>query len=96
MEIDQEVISSVILLPSAESFKKGCCQLQTKLCAQRTGYLFKLAQEKVWLGELIVLPWPDVKQQNEQNKTKSSFQLIQEGLLSVTSENMCTNNWLTA
>ena len=26
MEIDQEIISTVILLPSAESFKKGCCQ----------------------------------------------------------------------
>ena len=27
MEIDHEIISTVILLPSAESFKKGCCQL---------------------------------------------------------------------
>ena len=36
-EIDQEIISSAILLPSAESFKKGCCQLQAKLCAQSTG-----------------------------------------------------------
>ena len=25
--IDHEIISTVILLPSAESFKKGCCQL---------------------------------------------------------------------
>ena len=37
MEIDQEIISTVILLSSAESFKKGCCQLQTKVCAQKTG-----------------------------------------------------------
>ena len=29
-EIDHEIISTVILLPSAESFKKGCCQLQGK------------------------------------------------------------------
>ena len=29
MEIDHEIISMVILLPSAESFKKGCCQLQS-------------------------------------------------------------------
>ena len=36
-EIDHEIISTVILLPSAESFKKGCCQLQTKVCAQSTG-----------------------------------------------------------
>ena len=30
VESDQEIISTVILLPSAESFKKGCCQLCTK------------------------------------------------------------------
>ena len=41
MEIDHEIISTVheiistvILLPSAESFKKGCCQLQVKVCAK--------------------------------------------------------------
>ena len=27
VEIDHEIISMVILLPSAESIKKGCCQL---------------------------------------------------------------------
>ena len=37
VEIDHEIISMVILLPSAESFKKGCCQLQAKVCAQSTG-----------------------------------------------------------
>ena len=37
MEIDHEIISTVILLPSTESFKKGCCQLQAKVCAQSTG-----------------------------------------------------------
>ena len=37
MEIDHEIISTVILLPSAESFKKGCCQLQAKVCARSTG-----------------------------------------------------------
>ena len=36
-EIDHEIISTVILLPSAESFKKGCCQLQAKVCARSTG-----------------------------------------------------------
>ena len=30
MEIDHEIISTVILLPSSESFKKGCCQLQAR------------------------------------------------------------------
>ena len=37
VEIDHEIISTVILLPSAESFKKGCCQLQAKVCASSTG-----------------------------------------------------------
>ena len=37
VEIDYEIISTVILLPSTDSFKKGCCQLQAKVCAQITG-----------------------------------------------------------
>ena len=36
LEIDHEIISKAILLPSTESFKKGCCQLQAKLCARGT------------------------------------------------------------
>ena len=52
VEIDHEIISMVILLPSPVSFKKGCCQL----CVHEVlvNCLFKLAQEKVWLGELTV------------------------------------------
>ena len=34
---DHEMISTGILLPSADSFKKGCCQLQAKVCARITG-----------------------------------------------------------
>ena len=37
VEIDHEIISMVILLPSAESFKKGCCQVRAKVCARSTG-----------------------------------------------------------
>ena len=37
LEIDYEIISTVILLPSADSFKKDCCQLQAKVCAGITG-----------------------------------------------------------
>ena len=37
VEIDYKIIISVILLPSAESFKKDCCQLQVKLCTRNTG-----------------------------------------------------------
>ena len=33
VEIDHAIISTVILLPSAVSFKKGYCQLQAKVCA---------------------------------------------------------------
>ena len=37
VEIDSEIISMVILLPSADSFKKGCCRIQAKVCARVTG-----------------------------------------------------------
>ena len=37
LEISCEIMSKVILLLSAESFKVGCCQLQAKVCAQSTG-----------------------------------------------------------
>ena len=45
MEIDHEIIPIVILLSSADSFKKGCCQLQVKVCLL-VNRLFKVAQEK--------------------------------------------------
>ena len=53
VEIDHEIISTVILLPSADLFKKGCCQRKYvhKLLVNR---LLKPAQEKVWLSELTV------------------------------------------
>ena len=54
VEIDHEIISTVILLPSAESFMKGCCQLQAKVCARLlVNCLFKLAEEK------SVVRWTD-------------------------------------
>ena len=57
VEIDHEIISSVILLPSAESFKTGCHSYKRKYVHKVLIYcLFKLAQEKVWLGELTVPP----------------------------------------
>ena len=48
-----EIISTVILLPSAESFKKDCYQLQAKVCARHTA---SLPRKKVWLGELTIPP----------------------------------------
>ena len=43
VEIEHEIISTVILLPSAAFFKKRCCQLQAKVCARITGYPLVLA-----------------------------------------------------
>ena len=55
VEIDHEIISTVILLPSAESFMKGCCQLQAKVCARYwLTACSSLPRKKVWLGELTV------------------------------------------
>ena len=52
VEIDHEMISTVIFLPSADSYKKGCWRKYVhELLVNR---LFKPAQEKVWLGELTV------------------------------------------
>ena len=56
VEIDQ--LSMIILLPSAESFKKGFVTYKRKYVHETlVNYLFKLAQEKVWLGELTIPPW---------------------------------------
>ena len=52
VEIDHEIISTVMLPPSAESLKKGCCQLQGKVCAPACSSL----PRKVWLGELTIPP----------------------------------------
>ena len=43
VEIGHEIISTVVLLPSAKSFKKGCCQLQVKVCARSNGGNFFLS-----------------------------------------------------
>ena len=47
VEIDHEIISTVILLPSVESFKKGCFSYKRKYVHKvLVNRLFKLAQEK--------------------------------------------------
>ena len=56
VEIDHKIMSTVILLPSAESFKKDCCHKRKYVHEVLVNCLFKLAQEKVWLGELTVPP----------------------------------------
>ena len=55
VEIDHEMISTVILLPSADSFKKGFVSYKRKYVHELlVNRLFKPAQEKVLLGELTV------------------------------------------
>ena len=72
VEIDHEMNSTVILLPSADSFKNVVVSYKRKYVHKLlVNRLFKPAQEKVWLGELTVPQWPsmltwDVKQQNKQ------------------------------
>ena len=39
MEIDREIISTVISLSSAVSFKKSSCQFKAKVCARSTGLI---------------------------------------------------------
>ena len=53
VEIDHEMISTVILLPSADSFKSVVVSYKRKYVHELlVSRLFKPAQEKVCLGEL--------------------------------------------
>ena len=55
MEIDHEIISTVILLPSADHSRRVVVSYKRKYVHEvLVNCLFKLAQEKVWLGELTV------------------------------------------
>ena len=55
VEIDHEMISTVILPPSADSFKKVVVSYKRKYVNELLVIsLFKPAQEKVWLGELTI------------------------------------------
>ena len=52
-----EIISTVILLPLADSFKKGFVSYKRKYVHKLlVNLLFKPAQEKVLLGELTIRP----------------------------------------
>ena len=55
MEIDHEIIYMVILVLSADSREVVDSSRRKYLHKVLVNHLFKLAQEKVWLGELIVL-----------------------------------------
>ena len=57
VEIDHEIISTVILVSTAESFKRVVVSYKQKYVQEvLANCLFKLAQEKVWLGEMTVPP----------------------------------------
>ena len=55
IEIDRETISTVILLPFADSRRVVASYKQMYECEVLVKRLVKLAQEKVWLAELTVL-----------------------------------------
>ena len=55
VEIDHEIISTVILLPSADLSRRVVVSYKRKYVHKLlVNRLFKPAQEKVWLGELTV------------------------------------------
>ena len=55
VEIDHEIFSTVILLPSADLSRRVVVSYKRKFVHKLlVNRLFKPAQEKVWLGELTV------------------------------------------
>ena len=54
MEINHELISTIILLPSADSRRVVVSYKRKYVHEVLVKRLVKLAQEKVWLGELTV------------------------------------------
>ena len=57
MEIDHEIISTVILLPSLNHSRRVDVSYKRKYVHKvLVSRLFKLVQDKVWLGELTIPP----------------------------------------
>ena len=57
VEIDHEIISTAILIPSAEHSRRVVVSYKRKYEHEvLVNCLSKLAQEKVWLGELTIPP----------------------------------------
>ena len=55
VEIDHEIFSTVILLPSAESFKKGCCQLQAKVSPESPYHLAAVSGAHFTQGTILIV-----------------------------------------
>ena len=58
VQIDHEIISTTILLPSANVRRVAVRYTRKYVHEVLVNSLVKLAQERVWLGELTVLTWP--------------------------------------
>ena len=57
VEIDHEIISTVILLPPADHSRRVVVSYKRKYVHELlVNRLFKPAEEKVWLGELTIPP----------------------------------------
>ena len=68
VEIDHEIISTVIVLPSTDSFKKGFRQLQAKVCARSAG---KRLVQNVWCDcpdMIIAVDWAVSNTPNKKSK----------------------------
>ena len=77
VEIDHEIISMAILLPSADSRRVGVSYNRKYVHEVLVKCLVKFAQEKVWLGDItIAVDW-DVKHHIKQkNNILNLFETI--------------------
>ena len=72
VEFDHGMISSVILLPSADSFKRVVVSYKQKYVHELlVNRLFKPAQEKMLLGELTVSPDLGCKARKQTNNKRT-------------------------
>ena len=58
LEIDHEIMSTAILLPSADSRRVVITYKGKNVQEALVNRLVKLIQEKLWLSELIIPAWP--------------------------------------
>ena len=77
MEIDHEIISTVILLPSADSTRVGVSCKQKNVHKVLVNCLVELVLEKVWLGDMTkAVDW-DVKHHIKQkHNTRIWFEIF--------------------
>ena len=73
VKIDHEIISTVILLPSVDSFKKGCSQLQAESMCMK--YWLTACSSLPRKGMIIAVDW-DIKHQTKKNIIKLAVALV--------------------